>query len=138
MSALISIHRFASTLACVSLLGVAVVTTRAQTDRFVGRWIAAEKDHGILVSLMIGPSSTLTMPGVRRDGTSAALTLDVRNLITRADLATFTVDLPENEGTLDLEFRVAAADDVGRLRVVRVGGETADDDVPTWVVRKAR
>ena len=136
MSASTSIYRIASTLACVFLLGVAMVRANGQTDRFVGRWTAAEPDQGILVSLMIGPSSTLTIPGVRQNGTRTALTLAVRNLITRGDVATFTVDLPENEGTLDLEFRLAAADDSGALRVTRVDGEAADDDVPTWVVRK--
>jgi hypothetical protein len=138
MSAPTSFQRIAPTIACVFVLVMAMSTARAQTDRFMGRWIAVERDHGITVSLMIGPSSTLTMPGLRQDGTSLALTLAVRNLMTRVDLATFTVDLPENEGTLELEFRVAAADDSGALRVVRVDGEAADDAVPTWVLRKAR
>ena len=138
MSAPTSSHRIALTLAGVVLLAMAMVAARAQNDRFVGSWIAAERDHGILVSLTIGPASTLTMPGVRQDGTSTAMTLAVRNLMTRGDLATFSVDLPDNEGTLDLEFRVAAAGDSGALQVIRVDGEAADDDVPTWVVRKVR
>ena len=136
MSAPTSIHRIASTVACVLLLGMA--TARAQSDRFVGRWVTSEEDRGILVSLMIGSSSTLTIPGGRLDGTVTALTLVVRNLMTRGDVATFTVDLPDNEGTLDLEFRVSAAEDSGAVRVIRVDGEAADDDVPTWVVRKVR
>ena len=98
---------------------------------------AGQTDHGIVVSLTIGSSSTLTMPGIRQDGTNTALTLAVRNLMTRGDSATFTVDLPENEGTLELELRVAATDSAA-LRVIRVNGERTDDDVPTWMVRKVR
>ena len=131
-----SFGRIASSVVCLALFAVASVTAGAQTDRFAGQWIAAEEDHGVLVSLTIGPSGTLTMPGLRLDGTSAALTLAIRNLTMRDDVALFSVDLPENEGTLELEFRAASGDDSGSLRVIRVNGAAADDDVPVWIVRK--
>jgi hypothetical protein len=137
MSVPTSVHRVGPTVICLLLLGTLSVAATAQVDRFVGRWMAHETDHGIVVSLTIGSSSTLTMPGIRQDGTSTALTLVVRNLMTQGDSAAFTVDLPENEGTLDLELRVADTD-AGVLRVIRVDGEVADDDVPTWMVRKVR
>jgi hypothetical protein len=104
----------------------------------VGGWVASEPDHGVVITLTIGAESDLIFPGLRQDGRSEALILAVRNLMTSGQAVTFTVDLPESEGPLDLEFRVAGADGTGTLRIVRVDGEPAGDDVPRWALRKTR
>ena len=116
--------------------GVISVSLAAQTDPFVGRWVALQREHGVFITLTIGASSTLIFPGLRQDGRSEALTLAVKNLRVTPQTATFTVDLPENEGALEFEFRLVGADGSGRLSVLRVDGQNADDDVPSWVLRK--
>jgi hypothetical protein len=113
------------------------VSAAAQTNRFAGRWHAAQADQGVVVTVVIGTSSSLTIPGVHANGTTEPLTLPIHNLMVAGDRATFSVDLPQNEGRLDLEFRIATATNAAALRVVRVDGESADDDVPTWVLRRA-
>jgi hypothetical protein len=121
-------------LACAGMLR----SVTAQTDALAGRWVASEPDHGVVITLAIGPSSTLIFPGFRQNGRVETLTLAVRNLQTTQQAATFAVDLPENEGALELELRLAGSDGLGVLRIIRVDGEQADDDMPTWTLRKTR
>ena len=121
---------------CAGLLMV-IAANAAQPERLQGRWLATAPDQGVVVSLTFGVSSSLTMPGARQDGSVIALTMPLQDLKTERDLSTFSVELPDNEGTLDLEFRITPSGDGGSLRVVRLDGEAVDDDVPIWVLRKA-
>jgi hypothetical protein len=123
---------------CCALLAVAGMSSpvMAQANPFAGRWVASEPDHGTVITLTIGSPSTLVFPGSRQDGRAEAFTLTLRNLQTSQQTVTFTVDLPENEGALDLELRLAGTDDVGILRVIRIDGEPADDDLPSWSLRR--
>ena len=114
-----------------------VAAAHTQADRFTGRWVASEPDRGVLVSLTLGASNSLTVPGGRQDGSTQALTLGVVELMTRGDVASFEVELPQNEGIVEFEFRITAAGDSGTLRVVRVDGEAPDDDIPNWILRKS-
>lgn len=59
------------------------------------------------------------------------MTLRVRDLQRQQASATFSVDLPENERTVDFEFSIVPTEGVGVLRVLRVDGEPADADTPT-------
>jgi hypothetical protein len=136
MTALIS-RRRALPDACLAFAAIALsMPLAAQTSPFVGRWVASQPEHAVVIALTIGSSNTLIFPGLRQDGRSQALTLAIRNLQMTAEAATFTVDLPENEGALEFEFRLAGGDGLGRLRIVRVDGEDAADDIPSWALRK--
>ncbi len=123
-------------LVCWALLAGAgfPASPAAQTGPLEGRWTASKPDQGVVVTLTIGASGTLVFPGVRQDGRTETLTLAIRSLVLTPQTATFSVDLPETEGALDLELRVD--NESGTLRVVRIDGEPADDDVPTWTLRK--
>jgi hypothetical protein len=126
-----------SLLVCLILFGAGIGLTRAQTNPFLGQWRASEPDHDVVITLTIGEDiSSLIFPGLRQNGSSQALNLAVRNLMTNEQAATFTVDLPENEGALDFEFRTAAGG-MGTLRILRIDGETAID-IPPWTLGKAR
>ena len=137
MSASTSLRWACSLLVCLIIFGAGIGSARAQANPFVGQWRASEPDHGVVVTLTIGEdASNLVFPGLRENGSSQALNLSVRNLMTTEQVATFTVDLPENEGALDFEFRTAAGG-MGALRILRIEGETAID-IPPWTLGKAR
>ena len=110
----------------------------AQTDAWVGTWTAPELDRGVTVTLMIGPSSTLVIPGTGPGGKVAALTLDVQDFRSSADRATFRVDLPDNEGVVAFELRVRNTRDDASLRVLTIDDEPVDDDIPSWTLRRRR
>ncbi len=124
-------------LTCLIIFG-ATISLKSQSNPFVGRWTASEPDNGVLITLTIGETSSLVFPGHRQDGRTEALNLAVRNLMTSEQVATFTVDLPNNEGPMDLEFRKGTASDMGTLRVTRVDGQAADNDIPSWILGRAR
>ncbi len=110
----------------------------AQADRFAGRWVAPEADNGVFVAVDIGESNTFTLPGKHLDGTAEPLTLPILNLTRVGDRATFQVTLPDEERTtLDLEMRVAAADDSAAVRVTRPL-DPSGDALPLWNLRRAR
>lgn len=120
------------------LATVGITKPAAQSDPFLGRWAASERDRGVVVMLSIDASSTLVLPGTGPSGRTEAMTLRVRNLQRQQASATFSVDLPENEGTVDFEFSIVPTEGVGVLRVLRVDGEPADADTPTWPLRRVR
>ena len=120
------------------LATVGIMEPAAQSDPFLGRWAASKPDQGVVVMLSIGPSSTLVLPGTGPSGRTEAMTLEVRNLQRQSPSATFSVDLPDNEGVVDLEFRIVPTEGVGVLRVLRVDGEPADDETPSWTLRRQR
>ena len=117
---------------CLALFVLAAHTmSAAQVEPFVGTCRAAQPDRGVVVTLTISKASTLVIPGGRRDGSIQPLNLTVRNLLAKGRVATFTVDLPQNEGTLDFEFQTA--DGMGTLRALRLEGQPlVGDDSPTW------
>jgi hypothetical protein len=117
------------------LIIVGAALTRAQANAFVGQWRAAAPDHDVVITLTIGENaSNLVFPGFRQNGSSQTLNLSVRDLMTNEQVATFSVDLPENEGVLDFDFRTAA-EGTGTLRILRIDGETAVN-IPPWTLRK--
>ena len=120
------------------LATVGIMKPAAQSDPFLGRWAASEPDRGVVVMLSIDASSTLVLPGTGPSGRTEAMTLRVRNLQRQQASATFSVDLPENEGTVDFEFSIVPTEGVGVLRVLGVDGEPADPDTPTWPLRRLR
>jgi hypothetical protein len=110
------------------------VHVAAQANRVQGQWRTDRPDQGVIVTLTIGSESSIVIPGHTR-GRVEALTMALRNMRLNAEVATFSTDLPDNEGAIDWEFRVTAADS-GVLRVVRVAGEPAGDDMPRWTLRR--
>ena len=119
----------------ISIAGIRTVT---QTDQWVGTWTASEQDRGVTVRLTISQSSTLVIPGTGPGGKVAALTLLVRDFRRTAERATFVVDLPDNEGVIEWEFRAPNTRDVVILRALTVDGEPVDDDTPSWTLRHQR
>ena len=137
MSVATSLRWGPTLLACVVIFGI-TINLKAQNNPFVGRWTATEPDNGVVITLTIGETSRLVFPGHRQDGRTEALNLAVRNLMTSEQVATFTVDLPNNEGPMDLEFCKGTSSDMGTLRVTRVDGQAPDNDVPGWTLGRAR
>ena len=119
-------------------LASSTLAATAQGPPLTGRWVALERDQGIVVTLTIGTTSTLVIPGTGPNGRTEALTLQVRSLQQGTRSMTFTVDLPEDNGAVDLEFRLESADDLGVLSILKVEGEPVDDDFPRWKLRKQR
>ncbi len=68
----------------------------------------------------------------------AALTLKVRDFRGSADRATFMVDLPDDEGVVGWELRARNTRDAAILRALTIDGEPADDDLPSWTLRRQR
>ena len=117
------------------LIGISLsVHVAAQANRFQGQWRADRADQGVIVTLMIDSESSIVIPG-RTRGRVERLTMALRNMRHNAEAATFSTDLPDNEGAIDWEFRVTAADS-GVLSVVSVAGEPAGDDMPSWTLRR--
>jgi hypothetical protein len=87
------------------------------------------------VSLSLDENGTLVIPGTGPDGRVRPLTLRLRDVSKQSRSVTFAVDLPDNEGRLDLVFRLTD-DDRGKLDVITVAGEPADADAPTWELQK--
>jgi len=125
-------------LAVVVVLSIAGIRSVAQTDPWVGTWIAPDQDRGVTVRLPIGKSSTLVIPGTGPGGKVAALTLLVRDFRGAADHANFVADLPDNEGVTEWELRQHNTRDVAILRVLTIDGEPVDDDTPYWTLRHQR
>ena len=125
-------------LAVAVVLSIAGIRSVAQTDPWVGTWIAPDQDRGVTVRLTIGKSSTLVIPGTGPGGKVAALTLLVRDFRGAADHANFVADLPDNEGVTEWELRLHNTRDVAILRVLTIDGEPVDDDTPYWTLRHQR
>ena len=106
----------------------------AQANRVQGQWRAVRADQGVIVTLTIDSAGSIVIPG-RTRGRVEALRMALRNMRLNADVATFSTDLPDDEGAIDWEFRVTAADS-GVLRVLSVAGEPAGDDMPRWTLRR--
>ena len=118
---------------------VLVCTVAAAQDASLsGRWAAREADRGVVVTLTFGSSNTLVIPGTGPSGRTTALTLAVKNLQRTQRTATFTVELPDNEGAIDFDFSLSPNDDSGSLRVRRINGEPPDDDLPSWTLTRSR
>ncbi len=131
-----SVRRFRAVVASVVLLvGVDAIHSKAQSNALAGRWVSPEPDKGVVITLSIGSANTLIIPGTGPSGRTEALTLTIRNLRTSQQGATFTVDLPDNEGAVDFEFRITSAG-AGTLGVVMIDGEPPDDDFPVWTLRR--
>lgn len=109
----------------------------AQVERFAGRWVALVAENGGRVAVDIGQANTLTLPGISADGTTERLVLPIIKLMIAGDRATFSVELPQGEGTLDLEMNVTAAVDSAVVRVTRAP-DISGSDLPQWNVRRAR
>lgn len=125
-------------LALITALGMAQGDLAGQADSWSGSWAARGQDRGVTVSLTLGTSERLVIPGIGPGGRVAALSLAIRDLRRDGDRVTFVVDLPDNEGTLEFEVhRGPGAEDL-LLRVLRVDGEPADDDMPTWTLARQR
>ena len=125
-------------LAVAVVLSIADIRSAAQTDPWVGTWTSPEPDRGVTVRLTIGQSSTLVIPGTGPGGKVAALTLRVRDFRGSADRATFMVDLPDDEGVVGWELRARNTRDAATLRALTIDGEPADDDLPSWTLRRQR
>ena len=134
--ALVLATRYA--LAVAVVLSIADIRSAAQTDPWVGTWTSPEPDRGVTVRLTIGQSSTLVIPGTGPGGKVAALTLRVRDFRGSADRATFMVDLPDAEGVVGWELRASNTRDAATLRALTIDGEPADDDLPSWTLRRQR
>jgi hypothetical protein len=120
------------------LVSTTGIQSAAQTDPWVGTWTAREQDRGVTVTLTVGQSSTLVIPGVGPGGKVAALTLVVRNFRRAAERASFTVDLPDNGGVIEWELRSHEIPDVATLRALTIDGEPVDDDTASWILRHQR
>ena len=129
---------FGCALAVAVVFSIAAIRSEAQTDAWAGTWTAPEPDRGVIVKLTIGPSSTLVIPGTGPDEKVAALTLAVRDFRGTTDRATFTVDLPNDEGVIAWEIRAQSAPGSAILRAVTIDDEPVDDDTPSWTLRRQR
>jgi hypothetical protein len=134
--AIVAASRFVPGLAVV--ISIAGTQPIAQIDPWVGTWTAREQDRGVTVRLIVGQSSTLVIPGIGPGSKVAALSLVVRDFRRAAERATFTVDLPDNEGVIEWELRLLEVQDVAILRAMTVDGEPTDDDTPSWTLRHQR